>query len=300
MAASSAPSVVDDIYINEHDLPPLHNIASTASLHAQKNLLQLTKLSLFCLSLGAMLSAIRATQMAPLLAYSSTILLSISILISLAIEHGGFERRWYDGRALAESIKTLAWKYMMKAKPYDRTNKPEDQFSKDVLAVMTVKKTFATMADEQDSHQQITDVMRQLHAADLATRKNAYLHHRIHNQQHWYSKKTQANHYGGILFFWLLIKIQIVAIFVAILAMKIPGIFNPTGALTTMAAGVIGWMQMKRFRELTEAYRLTRHELGLIEDRLDKVKTNEDFSHFVHEAELAISREHTTWIARTA
>jgi hypothetical protein len=57
-------------------------------------------------------------------------------------------------------------------------------------------------------------------------------------------------------------------------------------------------MQIKKFSELSSAYSLTAHEIGIIEDRIDEADTEDEFSDFVNEAELAFSREHTQWLAR--
>ena len=57
-------------------------------------------------------------------------------------------------------------------------------------------------------------------------------------------------------------------------------------------------MQIKKFNELTSAYTLTAHEIGIIQGRLEEVDSEEDLSEFINEAELAFSREHTQWVAR--
>ncbi|NOX74419.1 MAG: SLATT domain-containing protein [Alphaproteobacteria bacterium] len=71
--------------------------------------------------------------------------------------------------------------------------------------------------------------------------------------------------------------------------------FDPMIVLVTSA---LGWLQMKRHGELTASYNLTAHEIGIIRGNSDAVKTEEEFSDFVNEAELAFSREHTQWVAR--
>lgn len=50
----------------------------------------------------------------------------VTLLIELWLLAGKPERNWYDGRALAESIKTLTWKYAVGAQPYTLTRTAEE------------------------------------------------------------------------------------------------------------------------------------------------------------------------------
>src|SRR5256885_1854042 len=45
-------------------------------------------------------------------------LFAVSIILSLVLALKSYERSWYRARAAAESIKTLAWRYMTGAPPY--------------------------------------------------------------------------------------------------------------------------------------------------------------------------------------
>ncbi|MDG1083326.1 MAG: SLATT domain-containing protein [Planktotalea sp.] len=72
-------------------------------------------------------------------------------------------------------------------------------------------------------------------------------------------------------------------------------VFDPMIVLVTSA---LGWLQMKRHSELMASYNLTAHEIGIIKGNSEAAKTEEEFSNFINEAELAFSREHTQWVAR--
>jgi len=71
--------------------------------------------------------------------------------------------------------------------------------------------------------------------------------------------------------------------------------FDPLIVIVTSA---LGWLQMKRHGELMASYNLTAHEIGIIQGNSESVLTEEEFSDFINEAELAFSREHTQWVAR--
>ncbi|WP_126172562.1 SLATT domain-containing protein [Altericroceibacterium xinjiangense] len=75
--------------------------------------------------------------------------------------------------------------------------------------------------------------------------------------------------------------------------------FSPTSMFIAGAASIIGWMQIKKFNELSASYILTAHEIGLLHSDFRQIRTEDDFGDFVNDAEQAFSREHTQWVART-
>jgi hypothetical protein len=52
-------------------------------------------------------------------------------------------------------------------------------------------------------------------------------------------------------------------------------------------------MQIKKFNELTAAYTVAAHEIGLIRPKAHDATDDEKFSEFVNDSEKAFSREHT-------
>ncbi|MBD3715705.1 SLATT domain-containing protein [Klebsiella pneumoniae] len=71
----------------------------------------------------------------------------------------------------------------------------------------------------------------------------------------------------------------------------------PISILTTIASSLVGWIQVKRYSELSASI-LTAHEIGVIKEQASYVSSESDFSSFIRDAETAFSREHTQWIAR--
>ena len=68
--------------------------------------------------------------------------------------------------------------------------------------------------------------------------------------------------------------------------------------LLVLAASFLGYAQAKRFAELSSSYALTALEIQKLRARFLAVKSEEEFTAYVNEAETAFSREHTQWIAR--
>ena len=104
--------------MNEGDFPPLYQAADLASTVAQRKFLWALGANLALLVVAAIMSVANILtstfalmQMAPLIG-------TLGLAIYLAVERP--ERIWYGARALAESVKTISWRYMMRAEPFDR------------------------------------------------------------------------------------------------------------------------------------------------------------------------------------
>ncbi|EBH2677845.1 SLATT domain-containing protein, partial [Salmonella enterica] len=72
----------------------------------------------------------------------------------------------------------------------------------------------------------------------------------------------------------------------------------PVDPVTTLAASIVGWVQIKKYNELAVSYFLTAHEIGDIKEQFNYISSENDFLEFVNNAEKAFSREHTQWLAR--
>jgi len=70
------------------------------------------------------------------------------------------------------------------------------------------------------------------------------------------------------------------------------------GILASMIAAAGAWIEVKQFDNLAEAYSLTATELTFVRSDADHVSDEQGWSTYVDSAELAMSREHTMWLAR--
>lgn len=295
------------IAIEREDLPGIYYSASEGSIAAQKKFILLIKTNIGLLITLAVLSAINIGSIGVdfqyLIPLISVVLIVLSIIITFATENGKFEKKWYDGRAIAESLKTLSWKFMMKAEPFYNLSKEEaetkflNDFKQIKNAIRPTGELFGgvTRANEH----QLTDKMKEVFASDLDTRKGTYQKNRINGQKNWYKNNSGINSKNAEHFFWVIICFQILTLFSALFMILIPNAaFNPTGLVTTAIAVLMTWVQVKQYKNLAESYGITSTELSLIEDAVPNIDTNEKFSIFVAESETAISREHTLWRAR--
>lgn len=293
------------LVVTDDDMPALFKAANSASLVAQKRYLFLVLGNLLFLVAGAVLSSI--PPIPPLskseMALMGSISFGIGLFFTLFIHTLEYEKGWYGGRAIAESVKTIAWRYMTCAEPYRTKNCSEAADSKlvsELLSIISERKELSKfLGGKAGMDQQITQKMREARNLDTESRKQLYLKERIANQREWYSKKAETNERRGTLWFIAILLAQLFALIFSFYIVYNPGTtLNLTGVFSTLTGAFLAWLQVKRHQELAQSYGLAAHELGLISALAENVKTDDELSEFVADSESAISREHTLWSAR--
>lgn len=210
------------------------------------------------------------------------------------------EKTWYAGRAVAESIKTLVWRYVSRAEPFNDVDlKASQDFLDKLRDVVNQNKAVTNQLVTHLSNDQITPVMKDLRLQGLHDRLAVYVQCRIRDQLDWYSQKAEFNRVKSNKFFWCLLFLNASAFALALLKIKFYDFeYFPIDFIITISACVLTWIQAKRYSELSESYALAANEIGIIKHQSEKVATEEGFSLFVGDAENAFSREHTQWVAR--
>jgi hypothetical protein len=117
--------------MEESDFPALYNAADSASLEAQSNYFNALRLYLMLLVAAAFVSFKWAQEVYGAIASAALFLITLGILIWLKVRKP--EDIWYNGRAVAESVKTRTWRWIMKAEPYDKATS-EDQAQRELLS----------------------------------------------------------------------------------------------------------------------------------------------------------------------
>lgn len=281
------------------ELPALYRSADAASRRAQNEYLLLFAANGMALVIGSLFATTLASW-----AYSA-IVGTICFLTSLGLFLSGQLResrqRWYQARALAESIKTSTWRYLMRADPYDKgTTEEADTLFRKVLSelIKDNQSLGRSIADGSCDGDQVTTSMRQTQQESYAVKKELYHSKRIKDQRAWYQRKAKYNARQSRVF-CVLICVAYVALAVMMLVrIRQPDGSYPIAVFSVLASVLISWTQLKRFDELASAYALTAHEVGIIESRYNRVVSVEGLSDFVADAENAFSREHTQWVAR--
>jgi hypothetical protein len=281
------------IKIKADDYPCYHEDASQKSMNSQRKYKRLIWAILVVMAISTAMQSFpnnidnRLKGLVVFLGFLGTILVMIFQP----------DKSWYIGRAVAESIKTLSWRYMMKSQPFDLGDS-EENFKKRCSEILS-----AAMQNKGFSHKPlckhreiITQAMERIRNLPFDERKQLYLEDRIQEQISWYQKKSRLNEKKGVASLLTIGGCQLVALIFLIFFGKSD--FDLTSIMVVIATSAISVMEMNKYRELERSYSFTAFELNNIRNRFGLINSDRDLDNFVEEAEQAISREHTMWLAR--
>lgn len=284
--------------MKEQDFPALYRSADKLSLDSQKHFFRILKVHLVVLVAAAVLSAINITDK---WVYVLQLLVLIAALgCSVYLCGVRPDRYWYAGRAVAESVKTITWRYVCRAEPFQTEDAiAKNNFKQSLKTILDQNHDVCSKLTDYSNQEQFTSMMQEMRSSSLDNRKNNYCEKRIRDQRDWYAKKAFFNKKSANYFFCGLIVANSIGVVLAILkAVEINPIYLPVDVFIALAASILSWMQAKRFTELSASYALAAHEIGFINEQLATIDSEDDFSKFVGDAENAFSREHTQWAAR--
>jgi hypothetical protein len=220
-------------------------------------------------------------------------LLALAAEIWNAVERP--DRAWYEGRAAAESAKTLAWRYAVRGESFMDSTDADHEFVYRVTELVHDLKNIDLPALSTTT--QITDKMRELRGGSFEERRSAYREGRIEDQRSWYAQKADLNRKASHLWTLCLFALEGFGLVGGVLLITGAVTVDLLGLFAACAAAATAWMQAKQFRTLTAAYGVTAQELAGVKNELDGVRKEAEWAHFVGQAEEAISREHTLWRA---
>jgi hypothetical protein len=279
------------------ELPTIHDAANEASDSGQTRYLVLSSSRLISLVVATLAGAFSlaigsfdASGLVLLLAFGVAALAEFSLIKFQP------ERDWYSGRAVAESTKTLAWRYAVQGEPFGPNLTAEE--AEDLLRtrVNEVLERGKDRISVRSGGTLITPSMASMRTQELAFRRDSYLTNRTEDQRGWYFKNAAKNEKRATAWKYALLAAELVAVIAAALAF---GRDEPTdfaGIIAAFVAGGAAWLAIKQHSQLTSAYRVAAAELAVQADVLRAVD-EEGWPQAVADAEEAISREHTMWLA---
>ncbi|MCI5212657.1 MAG: DUF4231 domain-containing protein, partial [Candidatus Electrothrix sp. ATG2] len=234
------------------------------------------------------------------IASAALFLITLGILVWLTVRKP--EDIWYNGRAVAESVKTRTWRWIMKAEPYDKAVSEEQaqrEFLSDLKEILRQNKALSGCLEwAPDLGEAISEKMISIRALPWQDRLDIYKRDRVDDQSVWYSQKSQFNKRRARQWFGASIFLHFIAIFMLLYRIKEPTTALPIELVAAAASAVLMWVQAKKHNELNSSYALAANEIVLIKGEAVLVKEEHDLSEFVINSESAFSREHTQWVAR--
>lgn len=297
-AAEQYPAVP---VIVESEFPALYRAADQNSLAGQRRYLTATGLRLAMLVAAAIfgLSSWR-TSGGDVMGIAAAVAFGVALLSELYLVQERPDRMWYDGRAAAESAKTLTWRYLVGGNPFGKASlsgQDTERLLLDRFGQIAQDLRGVHLVPVSGGADQISDAMRKVRRLPLDARREQYRRGRIDDQRDWYARKARWNEQRATR--WSLVLTTLEAVGLAGAVLKATGTVNVDllGLAGALVAAGVAWAQAKQHQTLASAYAVASQELATIGAQIDRPSTEQEWAHFVDQAEDAISREHTLWRA---
>ncbi len=292
---------MDDKKLNNSDLPALFQVSDKTSIKAQNNYFLQLK-SYLVLLLAAALSSSYLTGISYYALISVLLFLtSLAVLVWTFLKKP--EEIWYNGRAVAESVKTRTWRWIMRAEPYgpDMSDKEvTEKFESDLKEILD--NNISISAHLKWGKCKLTTVsenMKSIRNSPIEERLSIYKRERVEDQAEWYARKSDFNCDKAKKLFFISILLHSAAAVILLFSIKIDiSSFLQAEVFATAAGAVLTWLQAKKHNELKSSYSLAANEIVLIKCEAEFVDSEKTLSDFVLSSESAFSREHTQWCAR--
>jgi len=284
--------------LSDRDLPRFFQEADAASAKAQTATLRATQLRL----VGVVAAAIGGVFTLTLLgvdvwAWVALIGFMVALAAELYLALATPERHWYQARAGAESTKTLSWRFAVGADPFflELSVADADALFRRRITQVARQVNEAVQLPKGDASAP-SDAMMELRVASLDVKRAIYLRDRTEKQRDWYTDKAKHNRLRATLWRVSLIVAEIVAVTLAAGRVFAGWDIDAAGILAALIGAGAAWLAVKQHSTLRAAYALTAAEL---EKQMISIRSAsaESWAQSVADAEEAISREHTTWLA---
>jgi hypothetical protein len=291
--------------LKKTDFPGTQQAADKASDKSQRYYINLIQSNLVIGVLAALITIYNFEQEQPKI-YVYVVSLSLLILslsLTILIKYLKYEDLWYQGRALAESAKTLTWRYVTCSENFESALPQHSVQVSFIGSLQTLQTKFPDLVAFMDTDllqkPSITQEMNSIRNLSWERRLKKYLEYRIKDQVDWYSKKAKFNKDKKSKWLWLVISAQALSIISCLFLIIFPlNSWNLVGLFTTIAASAIAWLEVKQYQCLIQAYTTATMELTLIKSLGNSIFNETDFIKYVLDSENAISREHTMWLAQ--
>lgn len=285
--------------MKDSDYPALYRTSNAASVLAQGGFLRVFKASVVLLVFAAIIS-LANSKSAIVMAVSGLLFLA-SLAVFVYGQFENFRGRWYQARALAESVKTATWRLIMGADPFSKAADTNLEKYRGLLNELLRENNGLAkyLSGQWSNEDQVTLEMRRVLSMSFEEKRNYYLVNRINEQCDWYSEKAENCKTQNWIYFWILCAVYVIAVALLFVRVMYPDLeYVPVELCAVVASAIISWMQLKKYDELASSYGLTAHEIGIIKSRFQDISDQKKLSGFVCDSENAFSREHTQWAAR--
>jgi hypothetical protein len=134
------------------------------------------------------------TSYAAYFAAVAAIVLLGSVVAKFVTKQRSDDKEWFDGRAVAESLKSLTWRYMMRLEPFEDDATSNQKFIEELDATREARSGIKYNVGAQDgTAEQISAKMREVRQLTVEERRDLYVKERLEDQAKWYAGTSEDN-----------------------------------------------------------------------------------------------------------
>lgn len=287
---------LDKETMNYIDYPQLYRVADSLSVKYQKKHFGLLAAYLLLLIVSAIIpmcgNCVLANSISLGLFLLSAALYAISQISNPL-------NLWYNGRAVAESVKSMTWKWMMMADPYSCKTQGTASLDlqKDLQNFLKQNNVLFKNYQEDDGNSySISNKMKEIRNAAAIVKMKFYNKNRVQEQLNWYRDKSKILHRRNIVMSRIIGGCYVIMTILMIVSIVKPNKFLPIEIIAVVITAFISWSEAKKYKELSCAYSLAVNEMSIInKDQLESQVSEAEVAEFVLKCENAFSHEHTLW-----
>jgi hypothetical protein len=277
------------------ELPGLHGAASRTAGSAKRTYLRLILFSLLAL-IGAAAAGAVGGKVAAVIAVA-LFLVASSLRFYLVANRP--EKEWYDGRAIAESVKTLSWRYAVGGEPFRISLEPANA---DRQYIERLRRLLGSLQGiylprKEPGSAEITASMREARLLPLDARRDLYVHGRLDDQEQWYAGRAAFHHGRYKLWAAVTLLLEFAGVIGGVLVVATDANIDVLGIFAAAAAAGIAWIETNQHANLAHSYSNAAQELAALRALVPHVTSDDAWADFVATAEEAVSREHVSWAA---
>jgi hypothetical protein len=277
------------------DLPGFFHDAETVAQRGQRQTLSLGRLRLLSATAAAVGGALSwKAGKVDLLAIVSMAGFLAALYAEVRLWNLKPEEDWKSGRAVAEAVKSLAWRFAVAGNPFPH-DLPAARRELTAQTAEVVRKYGQSLALDS-ANPSTTPALVELRAKPFEERRRQYIEKRLREQKVWYARKARDNKDRASLWRGLLIVGEMLAILLA--GGRAVGFWDVdiSGVMAAAVAGGAAWLGVKQHETLRLSYGSAATNLALLEESLADA-SEQEWAAAVADAEEAISQEHSGWLA---
>jgi hypothetical protein len=283
------------------DYPPLFTSADTAATRGERRAIRMAQLDIAIVLAGASITV--AATLVTRQPYNAILATGAAVAFLLLWAEKSFSGRlslprdWFESRAVAEAAKSLMWRYMMQAAPFEAAD-GDGRF-------LTALRDSLASHDEPElgpasrvDGRQITPYMRLVRALPPLERRGCYLTLRLSDQMDYYSSKSKRDARAGKRWRTAGLVFRGATFGLAVARFRYDSAGVLVGLFVTLTVVVASWSQLIRYDDLAKGYRQVSVALRKLDHALQHAEDEQSIEKLVLEAEGIISQEQTAWMLK--